>query len=154
MDVASRALRSDPWGALTAETSGSLAEILGQDAGPSREPRGSRVEWSKIRLDAGACRVFWDGKDVGLTIGQYRIVQLLASQPGIHVTYRAIYDHVRGKGFAAGDGPNGYRGTVRSAIKHIRKKFCACDPDFDQIKNYSGFGYCWRETSRAVTDQV
>jgi hypothetical protein len=35
-------------------------------------------------------------------------------------------------------GDDRYRSAVRSAIKNIRKKFCACDPGFDQVENYSG----------------
>jgi DNA-binding response OmpR family regulator len=100
----------------------------------------------RLVVDTHCCRAFWDGQDVGLTLGQYKIVHLLASRPGIYVTYRAIYDQVRGKGFAAGDGANGYRTAVRSALKNIRKKFGACDLGFDQIENYSGFGYCWKQT--------
>ena len=38
-----------------------------------------------------------------------------------------------------------YRSNVRSAIKRIRNKFCACAPAFDEIENYSGFGYGWRK---------
>ena len=30
-------------------------------------------------------------------------------------------------------------------MKRIRSKFRACDPAFDEIKNYSGFGYGWRK---------
>jgi hypothetical protein len=34
---------------------------------------------------------------------------------------------------------------VRSAIKRIRNKFRSFDPTFDEIENYSGFGYCWKK---------
>ncbi|MEA2801060.1 MAG: two-component system, OmpR family, response regulator ChvI, partial [Rhodospirillaceae bacterium] len=40
-----------------------------------------------------------------------------------------------------------YRANVRSAIKRIRNKFRALDPAFDEIENYTGFGYCWRKPS-------
>ena len=45
----------------------------------------------------------------------------------------------------AGYGPEGYRANVRSFIKRIRKKFRELDAEFDQIENYPGFGYRWRE---------
>jgi two-component system response regulator ChvI len=61
------------------------------------------------------------------------------------MTYQAIYDRLRYKGFIAGSGGLGYRTNVRSAIKRIRNKFRACDLGFDDIENYAGFGYCWRE---------
>jgi two-component system, OmpR family, response regulator ChvI len=50
---------------------------------------------------------------------------------------------VHGKDFIAGHGAEGYRANVRTFIKRIRKKFRDCDPDFDRIDNYPGFGYRW-----------
>ena len=90
-------------------------------------------------------RAFWNGVDLGLTIGEYKIVELLASRPGHFFTYRAIYDRLRHEGFVAGDGPRGYWANVRSAIKRVRNKFRTFDPAFDEIENYTGFGYGWRK---------
>ena len=98
-----------------------------------------------LRLDAS--RAYWRDADLGLTLGEYNIVHLLASKPGNFVTYRAVYDRLRHEGFIAGEGAEGYRANVRSAIKRIRNKFRACDPAFDEIENYTGFGYCWRKPS-------
>jgi len=58
-------------------------------------------------------------------------------------SYREIYDLVRGEGFVAGWGEEGYRVNVRSFIKRIRQKFRSIDDNFDCIKNYSGYGYYW-----------
>jgi two-component system, OmpR family, response regulator ChvI len=88
---------------------------------------------------------FWNGVNLGLTIGEYKIVELLASRPGHFFTYRAIYDRLRHEGFVAGEGPNGYWANVRSAIKRLRNKFRAFDPAFEEIQNYTGFGYGWRK---------
>ena len=63
------------------------------------------------------------------------------------MTYRAAYDRLRFEGFIAGSRNDGYRANVRLAIKHIRNKFRVCDPAFDEIENYSGFGYGWRKPS-------
>ena len=90
-------------------------------------------------------RAFWNGVDLGLTIGEYKIVELLASRPGQFFTYRAIYDRLRHEGFVAGDGPRGHWANVRSAIKRVRNKFRTFDSAFDQIENYVGFGYGWRK---------
>ena len=46
------------------------------------------------------------------------------------VSYRAIYDRSRHKGFVAGIGPNGYRVNLRSAVKRTRNKIQALDPKF------------------------
>jgi two-component system response regulator ChvI len=72
-------------------------------------------------------------------------VRYLAFQAEGDVTYRQIYDVVRGKDFAAGYGSEGFRANVRSFIKRIRKKFRDVDPEFEAIDNYPGFGYRWRD---------
>ena len=63
------------------------------------------------------------------------------------MTYRAVYDRPHYEGFIAGIREDGYRANVRSAIKRIRNKFRACDSAFEEIENYTGFGYCWRKPS-------
>ena len=62
---------------------------------------------------------------------------------GSLVSYRAIYDRMHYVGFIAGSGEDGYQANVRSAIKRIRNKFRAIDPDFVEIGNHAGIGYCW-----------
>lgn len=90
-------------------------------------------------------RGFWNGTDLDLTIGEYRIVELLGSRPGQYLSYRAIYDRLRHEGFVSGHGPNGYRVNVRSAFKRIRNKFRVLDPKFQEIECYRAFGYRWRK---------
>jgi two-component system response regulator ChvI len=99
------------------------------------------------RLVLESNRAYWNQVDVDLTLGEYNIVYLLASKAGSFVTYRAVYDRLRYEGFIAGTGEDGFRANVRSAIRRIRNKFRACDPTFDKIENYTGFGYCWRKPS-------
>jgi two-component system response regulator ChvI len=98
----------------------------------------------KLVLKPGVSRAYWNEGDVGLTVGEYNTVHLLASNAGRYMTYRAIYDRMHYEGFIAGTGDGGYRTNVRSAIKRIRIKFRQCDPDFDEIENYMAFGYCWK----------
>jgi two-component system response regulator ChvI len=98
-----------------------------------------------LLLRPDVSRAYWKDTDLDLTLGEYNIVHLLASNVGKYITYRAVYDRLRHEGFIAGDGANGYRANVRSAIKRIRNKFRALDPTFDEIENYAGFGYCWKK---------
>ncbi|GEP59818.1 winged helix-turn-helix domain-containing protein [Reyranella soli] len=91
-------------------------------------------------------RGFWNGTDLALTIGEYKIIELLRSRPGQYFPYRAIYDRLRHEGFVSGHGPNGYRVNVRSAVKRIRNKFRALDPRFQEIECYRAFGYRWRKS--------
>ena len=94
-------------------------------------------------------RAYWDGVDVGLTLGEYKITHLLTSNAGRYLTSRAIYDRLRYVGFQGGIGDDGYRTNVRSAVRKVRNKFRECDPTFVQIENYSRFGYRWADTSPA-----
>src|SRR3546814_21192198 len=82
---------------------------------------------------------------VDLTLTEFAIVLFLVSQQGGDVSYRQIYDIVRGKDFVAGYGPDGYRAHVRSFIKRIRKKFPDVDDNFDGNGKYHGFGYRRRD---------
>ncbi|MFQ5773391.1 MAG: response regulator transcription factor [Kiloniellaceae bacterium] len=90
-------------------------------------------------------RAFWWGRQVDLTLSEFAILRFMVTQSGRDVTYRQIYDIVRGKDFVAGFGTEGFRANVRSFIKRIRKKFRDVDPKFDRIDNYPGFGYRWRD---------
>ncbi len=113
---------------------------------PTADLQGERsMVCGKLSLRLNVSRAYWNGVDLGLTVGEYNIVQLLASNVGRYVTYRVIYDCLHYEGFVAGTGNDGYRANVRSAVKRIRNKLRDFDPTFDQIENYAGFGYCWKK---------
>ncbi|MBL6650642.1 MAG: response regulator transcription factor [Reyranella sp.] len=97
----------------------------------------------KLVLKPAIGRVYWNDVDVGLTIGEYNIIYLLASNVGRYLSYRAIYDRMHYEGFIAGTGDDGYRTNVRSIIKRIRNKFREIDHTFEEIKNAAALGYCW-----------
>ena len=119
-----------------------VVKIIGRT---DRPRSGGPMKCGKLLLRPDIGRACWKGVDVGLTLGEYNIVHLLASNAGQYVTYRAIYDRMHYEGFIAGSGADGYRGNVRSFIKRIRNRFGALDPTFDEIENYFGFGYCWKK---------
>lgn len=101
------------------------------------------AEPSSLSIDTA--RVAWRGNRVDLTLSEVKVVQLLAANPGQDVTYRDIYDVVKGAGFVAGADAQGYRTNVRAMVKRIRQKFRAIDDGFDHLENYPGFGYRWRD---------
>jgi two-component system, OmpR family, response regulator ChvI len=113
------------------------------------KPVGPKVQDDQALVDGelvlrpSVSRAYWNGADVGLTLGEYKIVYLLASNRGQQQSYRAIYDRLRYEGFIAGAGEDGYRVNVRSTIKRIRKKFMRLDPAFKEIETYTAFGYAW-----------
>ena len=102
-----------------------------------------RLICGKLLLRPAISRAYWNDADVGLTVGEYNVVHLLASNVGRYLSYRAIYDRVHYEGFIAGSGDDGYRTNVRSTIKRIRNKFREIDPAFEEIKNSVTLGYCW-----------
>jgi two-component system response regulator ChvI len=101
----------------------------------------------RLVLRPGVSRAYWDGIDLGLTLVEYKNVHFLVSNVGRYVTYRSIYDRMTYEGFVAGDGDDGCRANVRSAIKRIRIKFRERDPAFVEIENYTRVGYCWGRPS-------
>jgi two-component system response regulator ChvI len=107
------------------------------EAGADRMARG------RLTLHRHVSRALWAGVDLQLTVGEYNIVELLALNAGNYVSYRAIYDVLRSPGFISGHGVEGYRTNVRSALKRVRHKFRALDPDFSAIESYMSFGYRW-----------
>jgi two-component system, OmpR family, response regulator ChvI len=109
---------------------------------PAAVPSASIV-CGKLLLNPNVGRAYWNDRDVGLTLGEYNIVHLLATNAGRWVTYRAIYDRVHYEGFIGGSGEDGYRTNVRGTIRHIRKKFLQCDETFAEIDNFVGLGYRW-----------
>ena len=104
----------------------------------------NRIVVGDLILDSESRRAFWRNQPVDLTVAEFAMVLALAGKAGRDVGFRPLYDAGRGKGFHAGTGHDGYRVNVRAAIKRIRGKFRALDPDFDRITAYPGFGYCWR----------
>lgn len=105
-------------------------------------------KYGQLSLDAANHSVQWRGTKIDLTFGEYRVIDLLV-RAGRDVTYRELYDALRGENFVAGDGVDGYRANVRALIKRIREKFAAADPAFSAIANYPGYGYRWADTSDA-----
>jgi two-component system response regulator ChvI len=108
----------------------------------------SSYRCGRLVLQHHVSRAFWDDVDLHLTVGEFRIVHLLARNVGQYVGYRAIYDEVRYRGFISGNGDNGYRTNIRSAVKRIRRKFGRLDPHFDEIQNFTAFGYVWGRRSK------
>lgn len=94
-------------------------------------------------LDRTSATLTWAGRPVELTLGEFRVCARLIDACGQNVSYREIYDLMRGEGFVAGQGDQGYRTNVRAMIKRIRQKFRQVDDSFEAIENYSGFGYRW-----------
>jgi two-component system, OmpR family, response regulator ChvI len=110
-------------------------------------PTRDALHLGRLELRFHSHRASWGGTPIGLTVTEFKILAQLALRAGGDVSSREIYDVVRGKNFAAGDGSDGYRTNVRTLIKQIRRKFRDVDPEFDHIHNSPGLGYRYHWTS-------
>ncbi len=117
-------------------------KVAARPPGPGR--RSALIGHGDLTLDPEANRADWKGRRVGLSRSEFSIVSYLVHRNGRDVGYRELYDLVRGGGFAAGAGPEGYRANVRTFIRRIRQKFRDIDDGFEEIENFPGFGYRWR----------
>ncbi|MGH7089195.1 MAG: response regulator transcription factor, partial [Stellaceae bacterium] len=96
-----------------------ICEGLRAPPEPDRR-QGETILLGELELRFDVSRALWRGREVELTLTEFRIVQLLALRAGEDVGYREIYDLVHGKDFVAGYGSEGYRANVRTVIKRIR----------------------------------
>jgi len=120
-----------------------VMEGKGGAAGTDRKS-GSLVA-GDLEIRADSARACWRGREVDLSLTEFKVVQALVKRHGRDMSYREIYDLVRGEGFFAGAGEEGYRANVRALVKRIRQKFRDIDGDFAALENYPGFGYRWRD---------
>jgi two-component system, OmpR family, response regulator ChvI len=102
----------------------------------------------RLLLNPVEGRAFWDDVDVALTLGEYRIVELLAQRSPAPATYREIHEQIRHQAGAAATADE-CRMNARAAIRRIRVKFSACDSAFSQIDNYQALGYVWKAAESA-----
>lgn len=124
------------------ETLSQSLRAMGAMSGRPAEA-GTIRQIGELTLDGTAARIEWRGRRVDLTLSEFRVVQLLVDRAGQDASYRDIYDTVKGVGFIAGTGTDGYRANVRAMVKRIRQKFKEADKSFSAIHNYPGFGYRW-----------
>ena len=104
----------------------------------------------RLMLNPVEDRAVWDDTDLGLTVAEYRVVELLASKSPGHATYHEIHDRIRSPGPARPHATaSEQRRNVRSAIRRIRLKFRARDSGFSQIGNFAALGYVWLEEGTA-----
>lgn len=118
------------------EQAGAPASVSGGDAD---------LATGRLLLRCRSRRAVWNGVEVPLSRTEFDVVHRLAAAGGEDVGYRQIYDAIKGEGFVAGPGEEGYRANVRAMIKRIRRKFETVDPGFACLGSYPGFGYRWRE---------
>jgi two-component system phosphate regulon response regulator PhoB len=87
-------------------------------------------------IDPGRNKVIAAGREIELTLTEFRVLQLLAARPGWVFTRNQIVDAVRGEGYAVTDR------SVDVQIVGLRKKLGDCGAYIETVR---GIGYRFKE---------
>lgn len=99
------------------------------------EPAGKDLLRGPFVLDENTYQLSVNGKDIDLTPCQFRLMQMLLSQPGRIFSREELLSHVQGYEC------DGYERTIDSHIKILRKKIGEHLPDQEIIATVYGVGY-------------
>ena len=111
----------------------------GEASAAADEPDQPLIERGRLVMDPARHKVLWDGRDIGLTVTEFLILENLAQRPGVVKSRNQLLDAAYSDDVYVDDR------TIDSHIKRIRRKFRASDPDFDAIETLYGVGYRFDE---------
>lgn len=115
-----------------AEGSTSLAEATGGG-------EGGIVVRGRLKMDPARHQVTWAGKQVGLTVTEFLILEALAQRPGVIKSRNQLMDSAYPDDIFVDDR------TVDSHIKRLRRKFRVVDDEFNAIETLYGAGYSFTD---------
>lgn len=102
-----------------------------------RDPA-KRIVVGKLRLDAECLEASWADAPIHLTLTEFRLLEALASRPGIVLSRSRLLELVRGDESVVADR------IVDTYVRRLRKKLEAVDPGFADLETVVGAGYRWR----------
>jgi two-component system, OmpR family, response regulator ChvI len=105
----------------------------------SESESGSPMERGHLRIDQERHSCKWKGKEVVLTVTEFRLLETLAIRPGVIKSRDALMDAAYEDQVYVDDR------TIDSHIKRLRRKFRAVDDTFDRIETLYGVGYRFRD---------
>jgi two-component system response regulator ChvI len=97
------------------------------------------MERGQLRMDQERHSCTWKGKNVVLTVTEFRLLEMLATRPGVIKSRDALMDGAYEDQVYVDDR------TIDSHMKRLRKKFRAVDETFDSIETLYGVGYRFRD---------
>lgn len=103
------------------------------------ESGGGIIDRGHLRLDKERHICTWRDNKVILTLTEFRLLETLATRPGVIKSRDAL------KHAAYGGRVNVNGRTIDSHIKRLRKKFLMVDNTFDRIESLYGVGYLFKE---------
>jgi two-component system response regulator BaeR len=107
--------------------------VLRRTRPPAAQEGGSDA--SGLTLDPPRWQAAWQGRDLGLTAIEFRLLKQLANQPGRIFTREQLMDAMHDDSRVVSDR------TVDSHIKKIRRKIAEAAPGIELIRSVYGVGY-------------
>jgi two-component system, OmpR family, response regulator VicR len=93
------------------------------------------IDLGVVSIDPEACRVFRNGKEIGLTAREYGLLLYLARNPNRIIGKERLYEHVWGEDAVGVDN------TMMVHIRHLREKI-EDDPSCPRLLvTIKGLGY-------------
>jgi two-component system, OmpR family, response regulator ChvI len=117
-----------------------LRRVHAAAAASDRKAGDSVIEHGDLRMNQERHTCTWKGKNVVLTVTEFRLLEVLASRPGVIKSRDALMDAAYDDQDYVDDR------TIDTHIKRLRKKFRAVDDTFDRIETLYGVGYTFKET--------
>ena len=117
-----------------------LRRFRSTDATGGGEFGGNVMERGHLRMDQERHSCKWKGKEVVLTVTEFRLLETLATRPGVIKSRDALMDAAYEDQVYVDDR------TIDSHIKRLRKKFRAVDDTLDRIETLYGVGYRFKES--------
>lgn len=96
---------------------------------------GSKIEYNDLVLDKESKQVFINDKEISLTVREFRILELLMSNPNKVFTRANIFESVWDNEFLGDDN------TVNVHVSNLRSKLSKADKDSEYIKTVWGIGF-------------
>jgi two-component system, OmpR family, response regulator ChvI len=117
-----------------------LRRFRSTGAGGESETGNMAMERGDLRMDQERHSCRWKGKEVVLTVTEFRLLEALAARPGVIKSRDALMDAAYEDQVYVDDR------TIDSHIKRLRRKFRDVDDTFDRIETLYGVGYRFKET--------
>jgi len=117
-----------------------LRRFRSTGAAGESESGNSVMERGDLRMDQDRHSCRWKGKEVVLTVTEFRLLEALATRPGVIKSRDALMDAAYEDQVYVDDR------TIDSHMKRLRKKFRDADDKFDRIETLYGVGYRFKDT--------
>lgn len=95
-----------------------------------------------LTMDAERLEVRWNGALLETTVTEFRMLEALASRPGIVLSRERMLELTRDDGTVVAER------IVDTYVRRLRRKFEALDNEFAAIDTVIGAGYTWRAARR------